>query len=476
MPVPDDINKGNRGAKASTLFYKEQDMKRFLRSSRGGVAGFGFRCGLFVAVFALAFALTGCKQMQGLLGLGDEEEDKPQPGSEGGGVIFMSNPETSTGGGWMFDSESGVVTIEENGNYTITGNTTSNRVVVAVGVTAGITLNNVSIDVSGETDTCAFDITGATVKLVLASGSVNTLKSSGTAAGLQAPEGSKLTITSAAGAGSANGTLSAYGGLGTGEHSGAGIGGGQAQSGGTITIAGGTVNAYGFDDGATDNISNAGAGIGGGGFDKNAETPKAGDGGTITITGGVVTAVGGSSKTANGEGAAGIGGGSGNVEVANSGGTGGVILISGGTVTASTRINGAGIGGGYRGNSGSITISGGAVQATGGQFGAGIGGGYRGSGNNITIENKAIVNATGGDRCPGIGSGFHAGEGSAENITIYGVNYVGYGDGSGGNGQGSDISEPPAGPLHTITISNESRSVISTSGPNTRCAIGEGDY
>ena len=84
MPIPDDINKGNRGAKAPTLFYKEQDMKRFFTSSRGGAAGFGFRCGLFVAVFALVFALTGCKQIQGLLGLGDEEESKAEGEDNGG--------------------------------------------------------------------------------------------------------------------------------------------------------------------------------------------------------------------------------------------------------------------------------------------------------------------------------------------------------------------------------------------------------
>jgi hypothetical protein len=377
-------------------------------------------------------------------GIGDNND-------EGGDIIFISNPETSTGGGWTFDSESGVVTIGENGNYTITGTTTANRVVVAVGVTAGITLNNVSIDVSGETDACAFDMTGATVNLTLAPGSENTLKSNGTAAGLQAPEGATLTITSAAGAGSASGTLSAYGGLGTGEHSGAGIGGGQAQSGGAITISGGTINAYGFYDGST-NYPNAGAGLGGGGYDTSAGTPKAGDGGNITILGGAVTAVAGSSNTISGEGAAGIGGGSGKDGSDNSGGTGGVIQITGGTVIASSRINGAGIGGGCMGAGGSITIGG-----------------------------SAVVTATGGDRCPGIGSGFEADAGSANNISIFNTVYTGNGASENvpnrGNGEGSPLSTDSL--VKTITIINNSSlpgQVISTSGGNTRVAIGEGDY
>ena len=398
-------------------------------------------------------------------------------------TIPINAPASVSPSGWTYSSST--VTITENGDYTITGSTTTNRVVVDNSVTANITLNGVSIDVSGETNACAFDVKpNATANLILAKGTTNTLKSNGTSAGLQVPTGATLTITSAAGAGRTSGTLNAYGGLGSGEHSGAGIGGGQAQDGGNITISGGTVNAYGF-DGFTndvDNIHNAGAGIGGGGFDKTAGTAKAGDGGNITITGGAVTAVGGSSETINGEGAAGIGGGSGYYETAGSGGTGGVILISGGTVTASAGIQAAGIGGGFYGAGGVILISGGTVTASAGIQAAGIGGGFYGRSGSITIKDEAIVKATGGDRCPGIGSGMDAGAGSASGITIYGKTYSG--DASNttpeekrGNGEGDLIDEGNQWSGHTITIKGSgSAEVIATSGGNTRCAIGEGDY
>ena len=446
-------------------------------------------------------------------------------------TIPINAPASVSPSGWTYSSST--VTITGNGDYTITGSTTTNRVVVDNSVTANITLNGVSIDVSGETNACAFDVKpNATANLILAKGTTNTLKSNGTSAGLQVPTGATLTITSAAGAGRTSGTLNAYGGLGSGQHSGAGIGGGQAQSGGNITILGGTVNAYGFDDETTDGIHNLGAGIGGGGFDTNAGTPKAGDGGNITISGGAVTAKGGSSKTSKGEGAAGIGGGSGDFKVSNSGGTGGTITITGGTVTASTRINGAGIGGGHFGaGGGTINISGGVVTATGGYVGAGIGGGHSGGGGTINISGGAVtatggyvgagiggsqygagggtinitggavttmggqysagigsaynggaagiitingavqVNATGGDRCPGIGSGCNAGSGSANNISIFGITYTG--NGNTGTGNGAGASSPK-----TITINGSGGSkVISTAGlDGTKCAIGEGYY
>ena len=422
-------------------------------------------------------------------------------------VIHINEPAVTTGNTWTYNSN--VVTISGSGPYIIKGATTANRVVVAANVTANITLNDVSIDVSGVSDACAFYITpGATANITLAENTTNTLKSNGTAAGLQVPNinntNATLVIASAAGAGSTSGTLNAYGGLGTGSHSGAGIGGGQAQNGGTITINSGTVYAYGFDDGST-NYANGGAGIGGGGY---TGSTKAGDGGTITITGGKVTAVAGSSQTQGGEGAAGIGGGSGKWSGSDNipGGSGGNITITGGEVIASSRINGAGIGGGNFGVGGNITISDGMVTATGGDLGAGIGGGYKGVGGNITISGGTVtamggvlgagigggykeaagtiaisglasVTATGGDNSPGIGSGQGTGSGSANNISIYGTGYTGNGNGnfSGnrGNGQGSLTT----GNAHTITINGSgSAKVIATSGVDTKCAIGEGDY
>ena len=90
----------------------------------------------------------------------------------------------------------------------------------------------------------------------------------------------------------------------------AGIGGGDGDDGGTVTVNGGKVTA----------TSNNGVGIGGG---------DGGSGGTVTINGGEVTAQGGD---------AGIGGGR------NC--SGGTVTVNGGKVTAKGNNGGAGIGGG----------------------------------------------------------------------------------------------------------------------------------
>jgi hypothetical protein len=118
------------------------------------------------------------------------------------------------------------------------------RIVVASGVTADITLRDLTIDASARNDIPAFDMTGATVNLTLSG--TNILKSGGNRAGLLAPEGSTLTISAA----DTTHTLTATGG-----NNGAGIGGGNGGAGGTVTISGGTVTATGGSDGA---------GIGGG--------------------------------------------------------------------------------------------------------------------------------------------------------------------------------------------------------------------
>ncbi len=174
----------------------------------------------------------------------------------------------------------------------------------------------------------------------------------------------------------------------------AGIGGGNGESAGSITINGGKVRATGGK--ATQVREKDGAGIGGGGD---------GSGGTITINGGEVTA--------RGLAGAGIGGGQ--------YGDGGIIKISGGVVTANG-VKGAGIGGGYRGDGGNITIAGGEVNATGETDpeyyeGAGIGGGGGdGSGGNITITGGKVT-AKAHRRSAGIGGGTF---GSGGNITITG--------------------------------------------------------
>ena len=194
----------------------------------------------------------------------------------------------------------------------------------------------------------------------------------------------------------------------TGNDKAAGIGGGSSETGGAITINGGTVTATGV---------SLGAGIGGG--DKGA-------GGTITINGGTVTATGSSG--------AGIGGGY--------KGAGGTITINGGTVIA-TGSDGAGIGGGFSETGGTITINGGVVSASGSWMrGAGIGGGGEGSGGTIFIHGGTVTATGGDDGAAGIGGGKN---GSGGTITIIGgkvtavagSNSVGVGPGVNGSASGS---------------------------------------
>ena len=143
----------------------------------------------------------------------------------------------------------------------------------------------------------------------------------------------------------------------------AGIGGGSGQSGGAITINGGTVNATG---------TSQAAGIGGG---------YSGNGGTITINGGTVTAKGGNNRLGGG---AGIGGGY--------YGTGGAITINDGTVNATGGFDSAGIGGGSYGAGGNqIVINGGTVKATSGQgSGVALGAGRDKEGGQVTINGGTV--------------------------------------------------------------------------------------
>ena len=247
-----------------------------------------------------------------------------------------------TGGtlGTDYTYSGGVLRITQDGTYNISMapgvTTTPDRIVVVTGVTANITLNDVSIDVRANVTQCAFDMTGANVDLTIRGN--NNLFSGNDRAGLEVPAGSVLTID-----GGASDVLNASSGLG-----GAGIGGGYGSNGGTITIAGGIVNA----------TSRDGAGIGGG-VEHSA--------GTVNITGGDVTATG------LGFGS-GIGGGYG-----LTGGNGGTVNISGGLVTARGNNIGAGIGGGgggavKAGDGGSLIVTGGRVVAVS-SSGAGIGAG-----------------------------------------------------------------------------------------------------
>jgi hypothetical protein len=265
------------------------------------------------------------------------------------------------------------LTITQSGYYKLTGASPAARVVVQSGVSADVTIENLSIDISGASgvaNASPFKInSGASVTLRLAG--ENYLRAVDTSAAIEAPAGATVVITSAAGDGALAGSLDAV------SQYGAAIGGGSDQAGGSITINGGTIHATGsYAVGASDGGGGAGIGgglkgdggtivinggggadwgaacIGGGGGDNSNETNDAGEAGNITITGGFV-------KADAPDWSAGIGSG----YTPKNYNIHGQITISGGVVTASSTQGGAGIGGGMQSNSGVITISGGFVDA-----------------------------------------------------------------------------------------------------------------
>jgi len=311
-------------------------------------------------------------------------------------------------GGSNYTYANGILTITGSGTYTISMNsgiisTPTEHIIVSNGVNTNITLSNVNIDLDGKENVSAFNMSGATVNLTLIG--ENYLRSGTMSAGLQAPNGSTLVITN-----SSTGSLHAVG------HTGAGIGGGNASSGGSIRINGGTITAEGHTgigggwngSGGTINITGGsvtatgnGAGIGGGNSNIIGATIT---GGNITISGGTVIATS--------HNAAGIGGGSTGEMVTNN--SGGTITISGGNITAIGNSDGAGIGGGRYGSGGTINISGGTINASatyyyggaqGAWSGAGIGGGAGGAGGTIRITGGVII-AKGGSVSEGIGRGY----------------------------------------------------------------------
>ena len=216
-------------------------------------------------------------------------------------IDINSLSDKASGYGWKF--EDGVLTINENGKYSIAGdgNVTSNTIRVNQGVNAKIRLVDVNIE---STDGPALEIENANVNLILMGD--NTLKSGNDEAGLEI-KGSTgtLTINSSEGTGSEEGSLTANG-----------IGGTT----GDITINGGTINST--------------AGIGG--------TSQV----RITINGGNIT----SSNTGTG---AGIG------SSGKDGSSVDFIKITGGKITASASgsTGAAAIGGGRGSNSGMINIA-----------------------------------------------------------------------------------------------------------------------
>ena len=232
-------------------------------------------------------------------------------------------------------------------------------------------------------------------------------------AGVEVGEGSALLVRDS----SSGGALTATGG-----DRGAGLGGSNEQTSGTITIESGTVEANGGDSAAGIGGGRWGAGgtsvIHGGTVNANGGPDGAGIGGgihreagTVTITAGVVTATSGAGDYPGDSDGAGIGG-AGN-------GKSGIITISGGTVTAVAHGGSAGIGGGGLSgvdNGGLITITGGVIESTGGSFGgAGIGGANGRSAGPVSIEGGTVT-AVGGSSEYAVGPGI--GQGATGEMTV----------------------------------------------------------
>ena len=267
------------------------------------------------------------------------------------GSVTVSTSKGADGSTQQDVSHKGTTKPDSNPIITSKGQKTDNTITIKAddGTTANVTIKDANI----KTDNAAIKTEGQGNVNLNVEGT-NNVSSGDWHAGVEKSNGGKLTIGSESG----EGKLTANGG-----EYGAGIGGGDAQSGNDITITGGEIIANG---------GGYGAGIGGGWY---------GNGSDITISGGEVTANGGRF-------AAGIGGGwSGN---------GSDITISGGEVTANGGEAGAGIGGGYLHSGNDITISGGEVNATGGTTGAGIGGGFNGDASDIAISKDSQVEAKGG--------------------------------------------------------------------------------
>jgi uncharacterized repeat protein (TIGR02543 family) len=218
---------------------------------------------------------------------------------------------TVTGGakGTDYTYEGGVLTILTRKPMTISGTTTTDRVVVKKSIVANITLDGVDIDVSGTDNASAFeilpdeadanfnDVYPTIVNLTLAN--ENKLKSGKNSAGLQAQSGSILTID-----GDSSGKLTAAAGSGA-----AGVGGSAGKPDGLISIIGGTVVATG---GGGTEVTGGGAGIGSGGGVSSNSGHSPGSVRVVISGAADVTATGGAgadSSAVKSHGGAGIGSG-----------------------------------------------------------------------------------------------------------------------------------------------------------------------
>ena len=102
---------------------------------------------------------------------------------------------TVTGGalGTDYSYTDNALTVLSEAGLTISGNTTRDKIVIADGVTADVTLQNVSIDVGGTDYACAFKVAESAACNLTLNG-MNTLKSGWYKAGLQVSDGAVLVI------------------------------------------------------------------------------------------------------------------------------------------------------------------------------------------------------------------------------------------------------------------------------------------
>ena len=302
LPAPEDITPGNRAEVEAQLAAIDEVR---LELTDEEIAA--------LDITRYAAAISALAALDGQTG-----NELPAPLADGTGNFNVTGGALNTD----YSYADNTLTIKSDTNLIISGSTTTDKIVIEDGVAANVTLQNVSIDVSGTDNACAFEVAGSASCALTLTGT-NTLKSGHEKAGLQVLTTASLTITAAS-----SGSLNATGG----EYA-AGIGGVWNGTGGNITIDGGNVTANG---GACS------AGIGGG---------RNGTGGNITINGGIINA---SAPSSTGDPAAIGGGGNGNA---------GTIVINGGVITAQGC--GKGIGNGARKTGGTITIYSGTVSANG---------------------------------------------------------------------------------------------------------------
>ena len=176
-----------------------------------------------------------------------------------------------------------VYTVLTGTALTFSGTTTTDRIVIAEGITADITLNDLSIDVSAIDKAAAIRLEKKAKLTLHIAGTESTLKSGRYATGIGVSDGCDLHIT----AESETPKLTVYGGNNIndygGRSSGAGIGSNLSEEGkASIRISNGTISATG---GTGGDWGKSGDGIGQSG-DRKLELTIIFDGGKITAKGG----------------------------------------------------------------------------------------------------------------------------------------------------------------------------------------------